>query len=165
MAKNDLTVERLHELLDYDQATGIFRWRIGRPGVSKGKTAGAPHCGGYLQTSVDQSKYLVHRLAWFYVHGKWPAFQIDHIDGNKRNNAIANLRDVPQSINQQNMRPISRINSTGILGVSIDRTRSKFTAHITVNGKQRNLGRFNTVEEAAAAYRLAKRDLHPDCGR
>lgn len=159
----ELTAERLRELLDYDPVMGVFTRRIGRRGTSAaGSKVGTMGGNGYLQAVVDGEQHYAHRLAWLHVTGNWPAAQIDHIDGDKSNNAISNLRDVPQSVNQKNRRHAMSTNkSSGLLGVSANRGR--WQATIRIDGKHRFLGRFDTPEKAHEAYLDAKRKYHAGC--
>lgn len=158
-----LTVERVHELLDYNPTTGILTWRGGgfrghrQPGVAVGSMSS----NGYLCFQIDRKKYTVHRFVWFWWYGEWPSVDIDHIDGNRTNNRIANLRTATRTVNCQNRRATSR-NSTGLLGASLDR-RGKYVAQIASDGRTYNLGRYETAEEAHAAYLAAKRRLHEGC--
>lgn len=155
-----LTQSRLHELLSYDSETGIMRWRVNKGAAKSGQIAGNP-TRGYLQLMVDSHPTLVHRFIWLYVHGKWPDGNIDHIDGNRSNNRLCNLRDVTQAMNIQNeIKPRSN-NKSGFLGVK--RNRGLWKAEISVNGKTKFLGRFKTPEEAHQVYIEAKRRLHPGC--
>lgn len=148
--------KRVLELVEYDPLTGIFRWKVhqglGRAGVEVGTIQ-----FGYRKTFLDKEQIRLHRLAWFITHGTWPEGQIDHIDGNKLNNAIANLRDVSQSTNMQNRYAIKRKNSHLPMGVTSN-GHGKFNANI-------KLGVFNTIEEASAAYMRAKRLFHEGCTR
>ena len=98
-----LTAEMLRSLLSYDPETGEFRWRISRGRVSVGDIAGShPNRVGYLRIMLGDVEYRAHRLAWLYIYGKWPELVIDHIDRNKTNNRIANLRDVSHAENMRN---------------------------------------------------------------
>lgn len=161
----ELTQARLRELLDYDPATGLFVRRAveGLQERWHDKPAGYV-LRGYLVITVDGRKYRAHRLAWLYIHGKWPEQEIDHRDGNKLNNRIANLRDVSHTVNGENRRQ-GEANGTGggLIGASWFKARNKWMAQITVNRKQRYLGLFDTAEEAHAAYVQAKRQLHEGC--
>lgn len=157
-----LTQERLLEVLDYDRETGVFRWRIARGSkIKAGSVTGTKDRDGYLVIWIDYVRYKAHQLAWFYVHGEWPRGVIDHRNGERADNAIANLRDVSREVNQQNMRRATVSSKTGVLGVSFDASRMKFAAYISVDGRTKRLGRFQTADEASAAYLAAKRQLHP----
>lgn len=154
----ELTVERLREVLAYCPDTGSFTWLVKtNRNVVVGSFAGTKS-HGYYQIGIDGRIHRSHRLAWLYVHGKWPEHHIDHINGNPADNRIANLRDVPRSTNQQNQRIAHRRSSTGLLGASSH--GKHFTARIQAGGEQIRLGRFSTAEEAHAAYIKAKRELH-----
>jgi hypothetical protein len=111
---------------------------------------------------VDGKEYRVHRLAWLHVHGVWPSAEIDHIDGIRTNNAIANLRDVDRATNCQNMRKALPANKgSGLLGVYP--SDNKWRARITVNNRAVGLGTFDSKETAHEAYLAAKRTLHGGC--
>jgi hypothetical protein len=157
-----LTQERLKELLDYDQETGIFVWKEPITNISVGVVAGTLNDQGYLIIGLDNERYRAHRLAWFYVYGKWPDNQIDHRDHNRSNNRIKNLRDFTHSENNQNQICAQDKNkSTKLLGAYPN--GSGFMARIQVNGKDKYLGTFRSPEAAHAAYILAKRELHRGC--
>lgn len=152
----------LHQRLHYDEQTGVFTWlRSFRGPVKPGDIAGVNIGNGYFGITIEKKRYLSHRLAWLYVHGEWPKGQIDHIDGNPANNAIANLRDVSRSQNMQNIRRAKKNSRTGLLGVC--ESRGKFQAAIRVNGKTKTIGRFDTAELAHKAYLKTKRELHECC--
>lgn len=152
-----ITATRLRELLNYNPETGEFTRRVSTTNsVRVGDIAGSVHHTGYLRIRVDGHQYLAHRLAWLYTHGEWPKNEIDHIDGNKTNNRIANIRDVTPSVNQQNQRKAR--SGTGFLGVTL--SQGRFRALIGVAGKQHYLGNYDTPELAHAAYLNAKRRFH-----
>lgn len=165
MAKADLTAQRLRDLLSYDQTTGEFRWSVRTSNrISIGNVAGNPLSTGYLQICIDGHTHTAHRLAWFYVHGVWPSGQIDHLDGVRTNNAISNLRDVPVTVNRQNLRhPKSNNKSSSYLGVTFSRRRQKWVAQIVVDGRHIHIGSFQDEQTAAKAYVSAKRRLHVGC--
>lgn len=169
MATDDLTVARLREILNYDPETGVFTRRTGGQGFrcEAGRVAGSPHSAGYINISVLGKRRLAHRLAWFYVHGQWPVGDIDHIDGDRSNNRIANLRSVNRSGNLQNQRAAKPHNKTGFLGVRLDTrlktSERKYVASIVVDGRQHRIGSYYTPEDAHAAYLEAKRKHHPTC--
>lgn len=154
-----ITRERLLDLLSYDADKGGFQWKHSRSGAALGVPAGHVEKNGYARIKLDHKRYLVHRLVWFWWTEEWPVNVIDHIDGNRNNNKIENLRDVTRSVNSQNMRSASARNkSCGYLGVSSSRYGWKAT--INVGGKNRHLGYFGTPDLAYAKYLSAKRIHH-----
>ncbi len=157
-------VSMLHELFWYDANSGVLTRRVdaGRFGKFKAESiVGTPHNGGYLMVGIDGARYLVHRVAFAISNGQWPECQIDHIDGNRANNRLLNLRDVSPCINSQNQRHARGVTESGLLGVS--RQRNRWKAEIRTNGKRRFLGVFDTPEDAHACYLNAKRYLHEGC--
>lgn len=149
-----LSWDRLSAIVDYNVDTGIFTNKVGTRNRRLGATAGGLRPDGYIAISIDSVRYLAHRLAWFYVHKTWPKDLIDHIDGNKSNNCISNLREATHSTNAQNTGVVSD-NSTGFRGVTYDTSRGKYLARICINGIEKNLGRFTTAEEASIVYTAA----------
>lgn len=153
--------ERLRELMDYDPGTGHFTHKPGQKWRRAGKVAGAINNLGYRLIRVDNRLYRAHRLAWLYVHGEWPAGEIDHINGKRDDNRIENLRDVTVSVNQQNRKRAAANGSTGLLGVST--AKARYRAAIALDGASFYLGSFDTAEEAHEAYLAAKRKMHAGC--
>lgn len=146
----ELTQERLKSLLRYDPDTGQFTWVVKRGNLRAGSPAGGLNAAGYVQIMVDFKNHYAHRLAWLYVHGRWPEKDIDHIDGNKANNRIANLRDVSESVNGHNRRGANSNNqSSGLIGVK--RNRDRWSAAIVVERAQHHIGTFDSPDEAAQA--------------
>ena len=144
-----LTHERLKEILHYDKENGNFFWKKFVSNKSKNEPAGAHQNKGYIQITVDNKNYLAHRLAWFYVYGEWPKKQIDHINRNKKDNRIENLRDVNNSQNQLNIGVRSH-NSSGINNVvKSAKSHKPWAAQLHRNNKKIFLGYFDTVEEAS----------------
>ncbi len=159
--RNELTADVLRQFLRYDPQSGEFTW-IKKTGCKTviGSCAGSRRSiNGYSYISIFRTFYLAHRLAWLYMTGSWPDAQIDHVDGNRKNNRWDNLRDIPMAGNAQNRR-VPRVDcSTGVIGV-VKKGRG-FAARITYDGgKRRYLGTFDTSEEAHAAYVKAKREMH-----
>lgn len=163
MASQILCAERLREVLSYNPETGVFHWKVRAAyHVRIGTVAGSLNSQGYLHTRVDGKRFLNHRLAWLFVHGTWPSGDIDHINGCRSDNRIANLRDVQRSINAQNLRTAQSNNkSTGLLGAY--KQGRRWCSIIMIDGKQRYLGTFDTPEEAHTAYLETKRKFHPGC--
>ena len=154
----EITQSSLQELLDYDPETGVFVWKVGS---RRGKVAGFVQSGGYIQICIEGKNYYAHRLAWLYAHGESVPTLLDHMDGDRSNNRVANLRPSSFRQNGENQRAARSDNSTGLLGVS--KKRGKWRAAIKVDGKTRHIGTFDTPEAAHAAYVLNKRRLHEGC--
>lgn len=149
-----LTRERLVQVLDYDKETGFFTWKVQLSARGAlGKRAGTTSYG-YTAINIDGVRYFAHRLAWLYIHGSWPTKEIDHIDRNRSNNAICNLRDVSRLVNALNVSP-QNINQSGIKGVTFCQARNNWQAQINLLGKNITLGRFDSLDEAAIAYNSA----------
>lgn len=160
--REELTPNMLKSILHYDENTGAFTWVKQVCSQSKlGGTAGWVTEFGYWRISAFYVRYAAHRLAWFYVHGKWPVGQIDHIDGNRLNNRMSNLREATQLENSQNSYKPSKNNKSGFLGVHKPKNSNKWIAMIRSNGRNHYLGQFLSAEDASKAYIEAKKQLHP----
>lgn len=159
-----ITAERLREVLDYEPGTGLFRWKVRTSNrISVGDVAGSLHKPtGYVFLFVDGGLIKAHRAAWLYLHGELP-LEIDHINGRRADNRIANLRDVSRSVNQQNLRAARGDTSSGLLGVSWHEGKKKWRAQIKTAGRIRFLGYRHSPDEAHALYVEAKRRLHAGC--
>ncbi len=161
LARGELSADVLRQFLHYDPKSGDFIWiRKTRCKTVVGDVAGSfSKNNKYIYISIFRTTYLAHRLAWFYMTGKWPQGQIDHIDGDRSNNRWDNLRDVPAAGNAQNRR-VPRVDcSSGFIGVA--KKGNRFAARITYEGgRYKYLGMFSTAEEAHAAYVMAKREIH-----
>jgi hypothetical protein len=160
-----LSHTELTRLLDYNPETGVFTWKIVTSNrVKVGGVAGSPDRNGHLLICLNGTKYAAHRLAWFFVYKVWPEPEIDHINRVKTDNRIANLREATRNQNNRNV-GIKRSNKTGFKGVIFhSQSKHKFVAQITVNGKTRYLGIFDTPEEAHAAYVAASEEHHGEYG-
>ena len=157
-----LTAQRLRDLLVYDPETGVFRWRAAHTNAVKaGQVAGSLMPQGYVRISItvdgERKRFMAHRLAWLYVHGGWPAGELDHRDTNRAGNAIANLREATHAQNMMNARRCR--NKTGFKGVKRVKHNqtNPYVAVIKDRGWQRKLGYFPTPEQAHAAYCEAAR--------
>jgi hypothetical protein len=155
-------ISRLHEVLDYCKDTGLICWRINAgPRARAGSVAGTVIKGGYRKILIDRSPVLAHRIAWAMVNGVWPSADIDHINGQPDDNRIENLRDVSRSENLMNRHRARCDNICGVLGATWHKSTQRWRARITVNGKERHLGLFDSAEAAQKAYLWAKVQLHP----
>lgn len=155
-----LTHERLVSVLSYSPQTGEFTWKVSTTNsVRAGCRAGRKHRDGYITIGIDNCDYLAHRLAWLYVHGKWPENEIDHINQIRHDNRICNLRNATRSENARN-RGMQSNNKSGFKGVCWDKSRNRWAACIRVHGKTIHLGRFSDAAEAHAAYVAASLQIH-----
>ncbi|MEO6711702.1 MAG: HNH endonuclease [Planctomycetota bacterium] len=156
-----LTGERLREVLAYDRESGVFTRRTKTRGHAIGQPAGCTRrTDGYLSIGVDGASYLAHRLAWLHETGEWPAAEIDHINGLKGDNRIANLRVATRSENAQNIYRAHSNSASGVLGVSWCAREQKWRAVIKKGGRSISLGYFGDIDSAAAAYGSAKSHHH-----
>ncbi len=152
-----LTQARLKELVLYDRNTGIFTWKASRIGCRKGDTAGCTNKHiGYKVIGIDKKLYMLHRLAWLYEHGELPKDQIDHINQNKLDNRIYNLREATYKTNGKNV-PIGKANTSGTIGVSFNKKHKIWRANIKVNQKQITLGSFINKNDAIEARKHAEK--------
>lgn len=156
---NKLPHKALLSAVSYDAQTGLFAW-VTSDGRGKAKGSPGTHHRqtGYIYMTVLGKKYLAHRLAWFYAFGKWPVSKIDHFNGDKTDNRLANLREASDSVNSQNQHGPMSTNLLGVMGVSAH--GRNYRARITVDYRRIKLGVFETPELAHAAYLKAKRQMH-----
>lgn len=162
MADQNVTAERARELLDYDKETGMFLWRFSDRNRKSGEIAGyACKSRRGVVLSLDGSQYRAHRIAWLIETGSMPRGVVDHVNGDWSDNRFANLRDVDQSTNMENLREATSKSKSGVLG--IQKNGSGWCSLIQVKGTRRYLGTFKTKEEAHSAYLTAKRELHSGC--
>lgn len=181
--ENGLTPEKLSQLLEYCAETGRLIWKA-RPleffDDSKrskewsaklwnsrlaGKPAlNCPTASGALAGNILAIHALAHRVAWAIHYGEWPAHHIDHINGNRSDNRIENLRDVRQAVNNRNAKR-RKDNSSGFAGVY--KYKNRWIAHLRIDGRQEVIGRFDTAEEASEFREVEKLKYgyHPNHGR
>lgn len=150
-----ITQEQLRAELDYDPLTGAFTWRNARPGVRQGAEAGRiSPSHGYRDITLWGRQYRANRLAFMWMLGRWPEGDAEHEDRRKANNRWLNLREATRSQNMANVGLRSN-NKSGVAGVVWDADRNKWRAQLRVDGRKTNLGRFDTIDEAAAVVRAA----------
>ena len=154
-----MATSHLHEMLKYDSTAGALTWKKQSGRAPAGAPAGSKTSNGYLSVTVLGKRYLAHRLAWELSYGTPAPALIDHVNGDKLDNKISNLRELGKSGNAQNQKKAMANNALGVLGVC--KHKGKFQASIEVDGKSKYLGLFTTVEKASAAYQAAKLSLHP----
>jgi hypothetical protein len=159
---NDPTAEQIRNTCFYDPDTGLFvrvmkkTWKGNwKPcySIPKSKTA-----YGYFQMNVNGWPYLVHRLIFLYMTGKFPEHDVDHINGDRTDNRWCNLRQVSRQDNLRN-RGLGRRNTSGHLGISYDKEKKKYHAYIGIgDGERINIGYFVTLDDAISARKQAEKD-------
>lgn len=156
-----IDAETVRRLFLYDPASGVLTFATG---TRKGRQAGSRHHGGYRRVHLADREYFAHRLIWLYVHGEWPEV-IDHINHDKADNRIENLRSVTRLENQKN-RKISVNNTSGVNGVYWNKPRKRWVAHIKVCGVNKPIGLFHSKDAAIAARASAEvaHGFHPNHG-
>lgn len=165
MLIRDITPQLLQRIMAYDPQTGILHWKERPRDLCKsdrdhkrwntshaGERACFPRPQGYLGCLVFKRPLAAHRVAWALHYGEWPA-TIDHINGDRADNRIANLRSVSEAENAKNRRP-HQGNKSGTTGVIAHRDR--WRAYITHEYQQIHLGVFDTLEEACAVRKSAE---------
>lgn len=164
-----LTFEEIDRVLRYDPGSGELFWRVNRgrngngcSGAKAGDRAGGIANHGYIQINTRVGRVLAHRLAWLLVFRAMPVGEIDHINGDRTDNRICNLRAATRAENSRNQSMHSD-NKSGFKGVR--RCSRKFRAEIMHKGKKLHLGYFVTAQEAHEAYCKAAREYHGDFAR
>lgn len=159
-----------NDYLLYNEETGQLTWRDTDCVLKRvrNKPATSLHGEGYRQVGVAGKTYLAHRVIWHMLHGEWSSKDIDHINGDRSDNRLVNLREASRRENIRNGK--GREHTSKYKGVSWDKVRNKWTAYGKVNGKVKNLGRYENEEEAALAYdrfaeenfkQFARLNFHP----
>jgi len=147
--------------LHYNPETGLFTWACAGKGIRAGAIAGHLDAEGYWVVKVGYRPYRAHRLAWFLTHGEWPAGEVDHINHERADNRIFNLRVVDRAGNMQNQqRPHVDNKSCGLLGVTWNKQHKRWQAKIVARKVRHHVGYFSDPQVAHEAYMAAKRRLH-----
>jgi len=154
-----ITHERLLYLLEYDKNTGFFYWKrkYCRKSV-EGKIAGHVLKKGYRQIRIDTILYQAHRLAWFYMYKEWPYPEVDHINRDKDDNRIVNLRLSMPGAQQFNTEGFKH-NTSGVRGVSWHKATKTWRAYVQLNKKFICLGYFKTIDAAATARKNKDKEI------
>jgi len=149
-----LTQKRLKELLHYDPETGIFTRIKKTSKVSNkrhiGERAGFINEKGYVRIKIEGFGYLAHRLAWLYMNGEFPNGHIDHINRQRADNRISNLREATFLMNAGNAK-----SNNDFVGVFWNKAANKWQAYIEINTKKKHLGHYKTHLAACYARHLA----------
>jgi len=156
----------LNDLFIYNPINGKLYNKTSRPRGRKGAETGTDHSGGYRRLKLDYKYYLVHRVIWKMVTGKEPAPEIDHINHQRGDNRMENLREVTRSENQQNASK-RKDNVSGVTGVYWDKATSRWKAEVQVEGNRIYLGYFIQRWHAIRARKLAEvgYGFHPNHGQ
>ena len=172
------SLDLVRKIIKYDPNTGVLTWlhrdddmfQKGKrtnneiANVWNARNANKPagnFNGRYIIVRFYGIHYAAHRLAWLLYYEVDPEFQIDHIDGNKTNNKISNLREATKSENMMN-RGAQKNSKSGIKGIMFEEKRGKWKAEITLNRKNYFLGRFYDLDEAIHARKEAEKIYHGD---
>ena len=167
------------QCLEYDQQTGALTW-LRRPREHfataqawknfntrfAGVGAGSPNNEGYVHIKISGRLHKAHRLAWLITHREWPYGQIDHINHNRSDNRLDNLRVVTNQQNTYNQKK-RKTNASGFTGVGWHKRICKWQAQIQADGKKVCLGYFENIEAAVAARKAAEENFgfHPNHGQ
>lgn len=154
---NQITAQDVREKYDYNPDTGVFVFRAGK---KAGMVCGAVHPDGYLLIAVKNKCQRAHRMAWLYVHGEYPAGEIDHINGVRDDNRIANLRVTDRRGNMQNLHGPKKNSRCSSVGVSYRPKTGQYVARIQTVGGRLYLGCFRNELDASNAYQAAKKIYH-----
>lgn len=155
------------QILNYDKDSGVFSWRNPNSNrVKKDDSPGSIDWKGYLIITIDSRRYRAHRLAWVYTYGEMPKYQIDHINQDKLDNRISNLREVTNLENHKNM-PARKDNKSGYTGVHFDRVKNRWVSFIYDNKKRVHLGTFKNKLDAIDKRKCAEVEYgyHENHGR
>ena len=155
--------QELVELFEYHQ-NGVITSKYSKSNRRIGASVGVKNKCGYLTAKLNKKTYCVHRLIWTICNGFIPdGFDIDHINGNRSDNRIENLRLVTRQGNNQNLQHAKSNSKTKLLGACFHKATKKFVAQIRENGKYKYLGLFDTALEAHNVYLKRKREIHATC--
>jgi hypothetical protein len=151
------TIARLHQLLEYNPVTGLFRWRSPNAHQAKNWFRGNKSVRQYRRLWFDNHHYMAHVIAWALMTGDWPNKELDHRDHDQNNNCWNNLRLATHSQNGKNRRRNSN-NKTGVRGVTVYGNR--FRVQIGFHREHIHIGIFDTIEAATQARKLAEKHYY-----
>lgn len=164
MSKQPLTHERLLHLLSYNEVEGVFTWNVTNSArATAGKRAGTINGPGYRCIQLDGVIYTEHRLAMFYVNGTWTEF-VDHINGVRSDNRMANLREATPLSNSWNS-ALRRNNTSGYTGVCWHKQNRKWKVQLQFKGKSYSFGLYDDVHEAGKVADRERENLHKEFAR
>lgn len=156
---------RANEILSYDPDTGYMTWKFRSAdqkfwnGRWAGRKVGFVSEAGYVMLQIKRQYFMAHRIAFLLMTGEMPTDLIDHIDGNRSNNAWSNLRHATRTQNNANRKMFSN-NTSGYRGVTWNKRERKWVVSLSVDGTKVHLGYFTDITEAASAYAAASLKYH-----
>ena len=161
-----ISQDYLKSKLQYDKDTGIFVWKNSARGIKKGAVAGSISDQGYVVIRIDYKIYRAHRLAWLYMTGNFPKYEIDHINGIRSDNRFENLRDVTRSENKKNVGKY-KTNVSGVNGVRWYAPLQKWHVQIQCNSVKIHIGYYSDLNDAISARIKAevKFNFHTNHGK
>ena len=155
-----LTQDYLKSIFEYNSETGIFTRKISKGNCKAGSIANSKNHKNYIVIKINNKNYLGHRLAWLYIHGYMPIL-IDHINCNPSDNRLCNLREATLNQNQHN-RKVNKNSKSQHKNIFFNKKRNKFQVIIQVNGVQKMIGRYESLDEAIIAAQNARIEYHGD---
>lgn len=154
-----LNRERLDELLEYNPVTGVFTRKVARRGFAKGSVAGSLKKDGCIHIKIDGKMYLAHRLVFLLETGNFPKEMVDHVDGDRSNNARCNLREATREENARNSK-VRVTNKLGIKGVGFHKASGRYAVQLRIGGRQVHLGLYDDLELATLVAQEAREKYH-----
>lgn len=152
----NLDLNYVNSQLRYEPETGLLFWKVRKPGMMPGDTAGGLNGKGYINISIGGRLFLAHRVAWLLSVGEWPKEEIDHINHKKTDNRLTNLREASHKENSHNL-SLNKENLLGERGVDFKKGTQKYRARIIVNGEEKHLGYFLSISDAVRARLAAEK--------
>ena len=154
---------------DFEKGTAVWKSRSDIHKGANSRLSGTDaftglNASGYRHGRINQKSYSLHRLIWCAYYGDWPEYEIDHIDGDKKNNSIHNLRIATPSQNRMN-RGKQKNNTSGHKGVYLNKRTGKWYAEIRFSGNKKYLGQSDTQYGASCLYMSAIEKYHGQYGR
>lgn len=160
--ENNITLDELGKRFSYDPITGFLSSKKWRPNI-KPRILNAKR-NGYIYVRINKIAFSAHRIIWFMYYGSWPTIMIDHINGDKTDNRISNLRQASDHENQYNAKKQIR-NKSGVKGISYRRQTNRWRASIRKNGKVVYEKTFISLDEAEKEIKLKREELHKEFAR
>lgn len=156
-----ITDKNIKSIFTYDSKVGVFYWtRAHTNRIKVGSRAGYKSSNGYREIRYLNKTYLEHRLAWLYVHERWPNHQIDHINGGRDDNRLCNLREATAQQNTWNAK--TKKIGGGLKGAYFNKRTGFWHSEITKSGKRFYLGSFSSEADAHGVYVSAAKSFYGD---